>query len=338
MTRPRPRGAGIGSRSARAAIVSTGALFVVNGVMDGSLVPIVPTMVLAFLVVLAGVIVLTTRGGDALSPRRALLVAACALTSAALMLGAVGVPGEVWMFSFSSYLTGLLIVRGNPRTGLASSVALLAIGVGAGLIAHAPASAVVALLTVPTMAVCTGVVWSVALRYLGAREARFRAAAARAALEADIARESLSANERELTGITDLASPLLVTIAEGTTPSERLRPELELVEAAIRDRIRVARLRQSAVEHGVDAARRRGVAVVLIGEPDDPRPVIGAPLASAITEAIADVGEGHITIRCLPPRRGAAVSVLIEDASGPRRLVLAEDGSRAESADRTSGG
>lgn len=316
-------GAGLGSRLARLALISTGALFITSGVIDGTFLPLAPELLAAFLIAFAGAIALTGPGRSALDARRAVFVACCSPLSGTLILAAVGVPGEIWMFSFSSYLSALLITRGNLRAGFASGAALLAVGIATGILTPAPPPSVVALVGVPVMALVTGVVWNLLLRHLVARELAYRADAAESALAADLARETAQSNTRELREIGDLASPLLRRIADGTTPDEPLHRELTVVEAAIRDRIRSPGFQHPALIEAITAFRYRGGRLLLLGARAEP---VSTSMADALAEIISKVPGGEVTIRELPKGRDGAATIRIACASSVELITLATDG------------
>lgn len=316
-------GGGLGSRAARWALISTGALYVVSGTIDGTFVPLEQGLVAALAVSLVGAVVLTTPGSGALDPKRSLFVAVCAPVSGALLLNSTGVPGEIWMFSFSSYLSALLITRGNIFTGLLSGAAVLVTGVVAGALSRVPFAAVLEVLAVPVMALLTGVVWYLLLRHLVARELSFRAEAARAAFAANLARESAIADAREMSEIGAIAAPLLRAVADGTALDEPLHRELAVAEAAIRDRIRSPGFQYPALVEAITGFRSRGGRLLLLGDSAEP---VGSAVAEALVGVVSGLAGGDVTIRELPSNRSGAVTVRVADASGTELITFADDG------------
>ena len=79
---------------------------------------------------LVGAVLLTTRGDDALSGRRARVVAAASVISAVGALASGAPLGHTWSFAFAAYVAALLLPRGNVRSGLVAGSLIALLGAG----------------------------------------------------------------------------------------------------------------------------------------------------------------------------------------------------------------
>lgn len=314
-------GAGLGTPAARIAMVVVWSFGAAGRLILGW--PLVPAEILAHLLLLIGSLVLSKRGEAQLAATDAAAVALLCAVAAGVSLGQAVSGGQPWTFDLAVYLLALLIARGNPVAGGAPGLVCVAAAamVGQG---HA---ALPALLVSPVLALASGVTWNVVLRVLGGLEARRRVEAARAAIATRVAREAEERYRRELAEILEIASPTLQAIARGREPDEAFLAEVVAVEAQLRDRIRSPRLQHPGLVADVVALRRRGVQVLLLGDPGDARGVIGDDLADRVRALIRSVSSGAVTIRAFPDGREGAASVRVEAAGRDAvRTVLSDDG------------
>ncbi|UYP19759.1 hypothetical protein OED52_04160 [Rhodococcus sp. Z13] len=109
------------------------------------------------------------------------------------------------------------------------------------------------------------------------------------------------------------------------TDHERI--ECELLEARLRDSLRAPVLGAPEVAEAAAAARRRGVEVVLLDDHAmDPVPdEIRREVYREVVDTLDSVWSGSVTVRVLPPGRGAMVTMLLRGA-GVQRIELGHDG------------
>lgn len=315
---------GLGLPATRWALALVWLLGVAWGAVGGSFDSPGLGVLLPYVTLAVGGFLLTEPGDRPLGMLRALGVAACSLTSVALVLATLNVVGDSWLASLGYYLVALLIARGNVVVGGVGVSVTLAVGLGWGVASGGSAGAVLEMLAVPVMAAIAGVVWQLTLRRVVSLEQGHRSDAARAVREAQISVESAEANRKELTEIRTAVEPLLTLIANGV-PVDLIRRDLEVIEGAIRDRIRVPALQSPALNDAIAGCRGRGAHVVLLGERDSAE--VEAGLLDALMVLIHEVDRGRVTVRLVPPGRGSGASVVFEEEGALRRVVLAQNGS-----------
>ncbi|WP_298132979.1 hypothetical protein [Micropruina sp.] len=320
-------GGGAGGRGRSAARWAFGAIWLVSlawGVATGVFADVDLLDVLPYLTLLLGGYLLLQPGNQPLSPPRAVGVVLAALASDVFVLAALTVVQESWLVSLACYLIAFLIARGNSVIGGVGAAVALGYGLAWTALAGATAEAAFRLLAVPFIAIVVALVWRVALRRLLARERLRRENAERAAREARAATEAAETGRAELAAIQAQAGPLLERIAAGE-PLEGLRPDLRVVEGAVRDRIRSPGLQQPILTEAIADRRRAGVDVLVLCESqDDALP--GPDCVARIAQLIAEADAGRVTLRILPPGRDAAASVVHAGDEGVRRVMIGADG------------
>ncbi len=298
---------------------------VAHGVINGTLVPLHPSTLLAYAVALGGAVLLTAPQDAPLEPARAVGVAACALTVSSIVLVSAAAAEEIWLFDFAGYLLALLVARGNIAVGLVGGAAQVTAAVWWGLVDGQPMVGVLDLLAVPVMSFGLGLSWQFALTRIVRSERAHRSVAAEAQRAADAAREARRAFERELVVIREEVTPLLSRLADGADIDDELRRELVVVEGATRDRIRSPHLQDTRLNDAIADRRRAGVVVTVLGEPSPGRPRIQRQLADRLAELIGSSTARTITVRT-PPGESGDVSVTFDGPAGAENLVLGGDG------------
>jgi len=314
-------GGGLGTPATRWALTAAWALGVLSDAVGGSVGVPYWNELLARPFGLIGALVLTTRGDQALRPGRAAIVAASAVLSAtgALMSGAPLT--QTWSFYFGSYLTALLIPRGNPRSGLVGGSLIVLLG---GFWAHTHGVSVALafdLLAFPLLALVIGATWRWFLGRIVVRELTHTREVERAAMAAEIAEASIAAIHAELAEIGADVGEILHAIGDGHWLDDEFATEISVVEASVRDRIRSPHLRDASLSAAIERARRRGVGVLVLGSSSHASAIAGT-LATSVAEVIDGVGTGAITVRAIPAGRRGAVSVLRADDHTSERLVF----------------
>jgi hypothetical protein len=289
----------------------------------------------ALFVSLAGALALSVPAGDPLPRWATLVVAAVAPVNALLLLPQLGgAPGErAWLLQTGAYLIALLMVRGRRIAGLASVGAMAAAVTAWGAWAQAPPATVFAVLSLPVAAAAVGLAWSGLLRRMLARITAHRQADAASARALAAERAALDRTAAELLTIAQAAGPPLRRVVDlaAADPPEPLsaadRMECRIAEAHVRDRLRAPALAQPCVAVAVDAARRRGVDVLLLDDRSDGADRVDrpGPLEQGFTGALVELVDaqeaGSVTVRLLPHGRSVFATVL---RSGPGGDVRAE--------------
>lgn len=314
---------GLGAPAARWALGFSWLLSIVWGGVEGSLVAPGAFDLLPYLTLFVGGVLLTTPGDQPLGVPRALGVAACSLATVGFVLATLETAADTWLGNLGFYLVALQIARGNIVIGGVGAVLGLSGGLVWGFSRGAPAEAIADLLAVPVIAVIAGLTWRPVLRRAVSLERSHRSEAARAARETAAAIEAAEANRAELAEIRQHVEPLLRRIADGE-PLDSLRRDLEVTEGGIRDRIRTPGLQHPALTAAIADRRHHGIQVVLLG---DGETELQPGLLQTLTELVQAATEGRVTVRVMPPDRGAAASVVHEQAGRLERTVLGPDGS-----------
>lgn len=147
----------------------------------------------------------------------------------------------------------------------------------------------------------------------------------------------LEARDAKLDELDQLARPLLERIATGVPLSDEERLACELLEARLRDGLRAPGLQRPDVVAAAQAARSRGVVVVML----DDKGMDGGPkelhtsLAEEVVAELEAVQDGTVTVRILPPRRRVMATILISGEQ-VRRVEFDRAGERMVKVERVS--
>ena len=274
---------------------------------------------------LVGAVLLTTRGDDALSGRRARVVAAASVISAVGALASGAPLGHTWSFAFAAYVAALLLPRGNVRSGLVAGSLIALLGAGWAVVHGASASQHVDLLALPVLALVVGGSWRAMLTRIVVRETTYHRDVERAAVAAGAAEAAEAATQAELAEIGAEAEATLRRLYEGHVLDDAFLAEIAVIEAGVRDRIRSPNLRDAVLRAAIERARRRGVRVTVLDSSTPQAPFAGE-LVDSIAAIMDDLDSGTVTLRVMPRGRRGAVSVLRADEQGHERLVLGADG------------
>ncbi|CAM3564871.1 hypothetical protein OCAE111667_15595 [Occultella aeris] len=339
---------GLATPAARVVLVLVWATGAVQSALLWHTYPQPAAIGVALLVSLAGALALSAPADDPLPRWATLTVAAVAPVNALLLLPQLGGgPGErAWLLQTGAYLAALLMVRGRRGPGLASVGAMAAAVIAWGARVDAPSATVVAVLSLPVAAAAVGLAWSALLRRMLTRLTAHRRADAASARALTAERAALARTATELHAIARVAGPPLRRVVELTAvdPPEPLSPadrmECRIAEAHIRDRLRAPALAEADVAVAVDAARRRGVEVLLLDdradrvEPAGRAETVGQagradrvePLEDGFTAALVELigahGAGSVTVRLLPQGRAVFATVLCNGPGGDERTEL----------------
>lgn len=114
-----------------------------------------------------------------------------------------------------------------------------------------------------------GTALAVSLRRSRRAFAVFQALRLRRSTEEEAARARSAARRVAVEQVLDAAGPSLRAIAAGRVLTEEDRRQMLVLEGSLRDQIRTPRLVRGALRDSVDAARRRGINVLLMDEAQD---------------------------------------------------------------------
>ena len=309
--------AGFDRGRARWALVVVWVTGVAYGFIGGSLPSRSPMIVLAYLACLAASLLLTSRRPAPLTVAQAGALGVCAVFSSAVSLQFDA--ADSWLLQFPSYLVAMLIPRGNPVLGGVPGAAIVALVIGWGIGTGQPPEQLVGMLADPIAGLLVGFSWLYALRYFVGRERATREAAADARASEAAAVAAGEAATAELAGVEAVVAPLLGDLAAGRELDDAFRTDLSIAEAVVRDRIRVPQLRHPQLEEALIRARRRGVRVLLVGEPSGSVGLDDAT-AGTLTDLVASMASGAVTIRAVP---GRPLTVVLDRGGEVDRLEFA---------------
>ncbi|MFD1815075.1 hypothetical protein [Rhodococcus gannanensis] len=139
----------------------------------------------------------------------------------------------------------------------------------------------------------------------------------------------LEERDRQVRRLDELARPLLEHIASGAELSDATCTDCRLLEAYLRDTLRAPILSEPVVVTAARAARARGVEVILLDDHgmDDAAVETRDNVLGSVAVLLDAASSGTLTVRVLPPRRAALVTVLHDDDHDVRRIELGHDGS-----------
>jgi len=247
---------------------------------------------------------------------------AAAFAVAACVLIAVGDPAEYrlvigWYANAGVFVMVVLAMRGRPFIALAGIAVGMGIGGVASLAQGVSVVDVVSVLARPAIVGVGAVAVVLVLGVLGRRAARIRAAEVDAA-RAEAWREAERAELLERVARLDaLIGRTLDRLATGEPISAQERRECGLLEGALRDLYRGARLSREPLISATRRARARGVDVVLFDDAPGEQ-ISDAELdevAGWMAQQLEAVPAGGFTGRILPADRPGRASAASEESA-----------------------
>ncbi|WP_277371054.1 hypothetical protein [Rhodococcus rhodochrous] len=282
---------------------------------------------LAVLVCTFAAFSLITVPGDPLLMPATILLAATGTVSSALVFSVLPVPSPggiaTWPLGMSTVVFTFMCVRGRTLAawiGLACMIATATFwtyatgqGIGPGL----------SLSLVNAAPVLMSTFFAFTLRPLAGSIYLLRAMSLQRSAEQAASVAALEERDAQLDRLDSLARPLLERIATGEVLEAGERRAGVLLEARLRDGLRAPALQDPQVVEAADAARRRGVDVVMLDDHglDGVPPDEQARLRRAVADELDSVSHGSVTVRVLPPGRRALVTILVRGDS-VRRIEL----------------
>lgn len=293
----------------------------------------------AMFVVNATAVLLVRTHPDPFPARDTAVVIAAVVASSAMMAFALPDDGDLgratWHLGSNTWLLFFLAVRRRAWfawIGMALMAAVTAVwGIDSGR------GALVGLTMLDTHIgiLLVGTLFALILRRTSARINALNERSVSSAADAaatDAARQVRRARVSELA---EVAVPLLEQIAAGQPADARMRQEIALTEALLRDSVRGRSLAVPAVVDAASQARRRGVEVTILDD-RGAAPSDGESLARIIEHVVGGLNaarHGRVTVRLLPAGRHAALTIVAADGDEVTRVTLTEDGRPAQDAE-----
>ena len=333
-------------RDSRAAWVIAACLVLTHAV----LVVLTPGISLISVSVIAGLLglavgaaILMLDGAPRMSRgRAAAVIVTVALTTAVVEHGlpfAADLGWAGWHFGALTFLLLAMAVRGRAGMAWAGLAAMFLVTLVWALAAGGTPIVAAELILRHAGTLLVGTWVAMGLGRMGRRLDRVRGSAiARAATEASAAAAEQERRTR-IDGVLERAMPVLAVIASEGGIGEEDRVRARVLEAALRDEIRVPGLvRQRAFTDAVEAARRAGREVLLLDDAEDAPETRRARdrLTLAMAPVLAGVADARMTLR-FSGRPGAYRLTLVSDHHDEVLRWSDEDGvSGAEEAAQTS--
>ncbi|MFT3862581.1 hypothetical protein [Micropruina sp.] len=319
-------GLGIGTPVLRYALLLVALLYTVNGIATGYLGAHNVMGFGAYALGAFACLLLTEQGEHRLAPLRIAAVLGCTLLAATIVIVTdTSDLRSAAAFQATLLILAVLAIRGHMVAAWFGAGASVAVGVGWALVRDIPVAERLPQF-VPPAALVWACLWRWLALWIAERERTYRTDAAQAEFAAQLAREAERRTVDELGLVRDEAADVLSRLREGLAVEQI---ELVMTEASIRDRIRAPQLQTKQIRRAVHDARLRGVRVVEMGHDSDPGQPISGRLDTAVAEIVNQVESGEVTIRALPARRAAALTVLVETAGRHELHLLDEDGEPA---------
>lgn len=155
-----------------------------------------------------------------------------------------------------------------------------------------PAAVGVGLVVRHVATLLVGTALAVSLRRSRRAFAVFQALRLRRSTEEEASRARSAARRVAVEQVLDAAGPSLRAIADGRSLSEEDRRQMLVLEGSLRDQIRTPRLVRGVLRESVDAARRRGINVLLMDEAEEAQQSARDAAARWLAHSLDAVAEG----------------------------------------------
>jgi hypothetical protein len=277
--------------------------------------------VVALVLLVAPQWMLIRRTTRRLSNRLAVVIGvlACAAAAAGLLaIMGIARPGgyDAWFLGGIAFdLLGLTIV-GRFGTAWITMAVLVAACVGWAVLGGRPVDIGIGLIVRHVATLAVGTALAVSLRRSNAASSGFRAVQRRRRMEEDVARARADARRSAVEQVLEQAGPTLRAIAEGRSFTPEDRRQMLVLEGALRDQIRTPRLNASELRNVMDAARRRGVNVLLLDEADEARPAARAQAVQWLAARLEQTTDGRFVGRLRDHEHGAVRVSAVRDETG----------------------
>ncbi|MGT2425271.1 hypothetical protein [Amnibacterium kyonggiense] len=306
---------------ARLLLVAFVAVHVLLVLGPGPTPPAVTVGALAAMTAAAAIVVLSPGAGlDAPRTIAVVLLAVVSTAAVILRLPASGWPGYAsWPLGAGTFVAIGSALRGRIgaawlQLGLVTAICFLWAALGGA----SPLSGL-GLVDRHLGILLIGTLFAVGLRRTGRAHDALLEVRRAEVLERDLAEAELTARREAVQRVLAEAGPLLRRIADGETFDAATRNRLAAVEGRLRDEIALAPIRSDALDRALTAARRRGLDVQVLTEPElgnlpAPTRIRAAEwLAGQLDRARGDEFVGRVVVRGRDVRVSATVDERIED-------------------------
>ena len=222
---------------------------------------------------------------------------------------------DAWFLGGVAFdLLGLTVV-GRFGTAWITMAAVVLACVGWAVLGDRPVDVGVALIVRHIATLAVGTALAVSLRRSNAASIAFRAVQRRRRMEEDVARARAGARRSAVEQVLEQAGPTLRAIAGGRRFTPEDRRQMLVLEGALRDQIRTPRLNASELRAVTDAARRRGVNVLLLDEADRASTASRAQAVLWLAARLEQTAEGRFVGRLRDHEDGGVrVSAVCDEA------------------------
>lgn len=270
------------------------------------------------LIALPQLSVILRRSVDLSNAATAVFFVALVVAAVVGLAGLVRVPGDgaysAWYLGAITFdLLGLTLL-GRFRAAWLTMATMVVLALGWALLHGLPATdgAMLVVRHVATLAVGTAL--AVALRRSNAATAGFQLVQRRRRQEEDVASARAGARRNGVERVLEEAGPMLRAIADGRDFTEEDRLQMLVIEGRLRDQIRTPGLAIGPLRESLDAARRRGVDVLLLDEADPSRTAARDRSAAWLAARLDATERGGFVGRARPgPYGGIRVSAVTDD-------------------------
>ncbi len=294
-------------------------------------------MALSVLVCVSAAFVLVGVEGDPLplGPALALMctgAVSCGALFSVVPTGPTDRPVQLWTFGMSATVLVFMCVRGRALLAWIGFILMLATSVVWAQETGAGAGYGLSVSLINAGPVLMGTVFAYTIRPLAVSIYRLRARSTQRIARESAAAALLDERDAQLARLDALARPMLSIIASGRTLQDEDRIRCALLEARLRDMLRAPALQDPAVVEAAQAARLRGVEVVMLDDKgmDDAPPEVHRRVHRAVVDCLDEMWSGAVTVRVLPPGRHALVTMLLRGHADVRRIELDRSGSVLE--------
>lgn len=204
---------------------------------------------------------------------------------------------DTWFFGAVTFdLLGLMVL-GSFRAPWSAMAAIVFACLVWATARGVPDPVGVALVVRHVGTLAVGTALALSLRRSNAAAEAFSLVERRRRMEEDVARAREGARRSAVEQVLEMAGPTLRAIAAGRKFSAEDRRQMLVLEGALRDQIRTPRLAATHLRASLDAARRRGVNVLLLDEADAAAPEARAQAIAWLVERLESTMEGGFTGR-----------------------------------------
>ncbi|MEU5840643.1 hypothetical protein [Rhodococcus sp. NPDC047139] len=282
---------------------------------------------LAVLVCTFAAFTLVTVPGDPLPMAATILLAATGVVSSVLVFSVLPVPSPggiaTWPLGMSTVIFTFMCVRGRVLAAWIGLVCMIATAIVWTSVTGQGAATGLSLSVVNAAPVLMSTFFASTLRPLARSIYTLRAMSLQRSADQAASAAALEERDAQLDRLDALARPLLERIATGATLDPAERQAGVLLEARLRDRLRAPALQDPQIVVAAEAARRRGVDVMMLDDhgldavPQEEQ----ARIRRAVADELDSVACGSVTVRVLPPGRRALVTILVRGDT-VRRIEL----------------